>query len=231
MYNAHMAENESLQFFCPVCHDGFTEDDIARGIAIRRYDDCRRHFVEKFPSECTAHPGTLVSARCQYCGQHVCENCIIELAGRKVCQKCKPAIIGSLITGKPPAKPPRHIRRLWHPVRIGKGLLNLLARRRRKRLIREFYEAEGQAPGRKASPSPEETRMQLLFLLGFLSFIPVAGLVFGLFGAGYYWKLSADDRLRPGFRKYLGVLLPVGGLVFNLWFATFYMGHHLRRGA
>lgn len=227
-----MAESELPQFFCPVCQDAFTEDDISRGIAVRRHDEvyCREHFIERFPSECLAHPGTLVSIRCQYCGQHVCENCIIDLAGKKVCQKCKPAVIGSLITGKPPAKPPRHMRRLWHPVRIGRGLLNLLARRRRKRLIRDFYEAEGQAPGRSTGPSPEETRMHLLFLLGFLSFIPAAGLVFGLFAVGYYWKLSADDKLKRGFRKHLSILLPIGGLVFNLWFATFYMGLRLTSG-
>jgi hypothetical protein len=209
-----------------VCHDGFTKDDIARGIAIRRYDEvyCRGHFIEKFPSECLYHPGTLVSMRCQYCGQQVCENCIIDLAGKKVCQKCKPAVIASLITGKPPAKPPRHMRRLWHPVRIGKGLMNLLARRRRKRLIREFYEAEGQSPDSRARSTPEAARMQVLFLLGFLSYIPVVGMLFGLFAVGYYWRLSADDKLKHGLLTYAAILLPIGGLVFNLWFATLWAG-------
>ncbi len=224
MYNARMTESETPEFFCPVCHNGFTEDDIVRGIAIRRYDEvyCREHFIEKFPSECLYHPGTLISIRCQYCGQQVCENCIIDLAGKKVCQRCKPAVIASLITGKPPAKPPRHMRRLWHPVRIGKGLLNLLARRRRKRLIDEYYEAAGQIPGKKARKSPEEMRMHVLFLFGFLSYIPLSGMLFGLFAIGYYWKLSADNKLKRGPKKYLSVLLPIGGLVFNLWFATLY---------
>jgi len=217
-----MAKNESPQYFCPVCHDGFTEDEIARGIAIRRHDEvyCREHFIDKFPSECIAHPGTLISIRCQYCGQQVCENCIIELAGKIVCQKCKPAVMASLITGKPPAMPLRHMRRFWHPVRIGKGLLNLLARRRRKRIIREFYEAEGQIPGATPHRSPEETRIYILLLLGFLSYFPVAGLFFGLFAIGYYWKASSDNKLKRGIQKYLVILLPIGGLIFNLGLAT-----------
>ncbi len=97
-----MQEEPKPQFYCPECQVGLTEDDILDGLAVRRYDEvyCYKHFKEKFPNECEEHPGKLVSARCSRCGRPLCDDCAVELVGRKFCRTCKLARVHELRTGE-----------------------------------------------------------------------------------------------------------------------------------
>ena len=110
-----MLRKRKPDFFCYECRAGITEKDIESGQAVRRYDRvyCLEHFNELFPDECPGHPGTEATEKCSLCGRLVCENCIIELADKKFCAACKPAVIGEFITGQP-ATPPR-IKRFFKP--------------------------------------------------------------------------------------------------------------------
>lgn len=98
-----MPEEPKPQYFCPECQAGLTEDDILDGLAVRRFDEvyCYRHFKEKFPDECEEHPGKPVSGRCSRCGRPICDDCAVELVGRKFCRTCKLARVHELRTGQP----------------------------------------------------------------------------------------------------------------------------------
>lgn len=132
-----MDEPMEPRYFCPVCQTGFSEEAIDEGAAIKRYNEvyCREHFREKFPDECIDHPGTLVSAQCSRCGRRVCENCYIELRGKKICGRCKPARMVEMVTGRPAR---RVEKRYWGPARIARGLVDRFRARRREMVRREW---------------------------------------------------------------------------------------------
>jgi hypothetical protein len=50
---------------------------------------CRECFRREFPVECEVHPGSKLTAQCFVCNSMCCENCVIELADRLVCSRCK----------------------------------------------------------------------------------------------------------------------------------------------
>ncbi len=153
-----MQEKRKPDFFCPVCQAGISEDDIREGAAIRRYHEvyCREHFREKFPDECENHPGTLVTAQCDQCGRWVCDDCLIDLAGEKVCQRCKPARIGEIITGQPATQV---VRKRWKPLTMGKDAI----RRVGAKLFRQRYKSEpvDQDGLLEKRPAPHEKRYEL----------------------------------------------------------------------
>ena len=97
-----MAEMEKEQFYCAVCKRPVTRRDIDRGAAVVRFGEvlCLEHFDELYPDECISHPGEKVTTQCDYCGRWACDNCFIEIDGKKVCRQCKPAVVGEFITGK-----------------------------------------------------------------------------------------------------------------------------------
>jgi hypothetical protein len=98
-----MAVNkEQHEYFCAACGGGIAEEEFEAGGAIRREDKtyCRKCFRQKFPDECEAHPGAKASVRCSVCRRTCCENCVIEIAGKQVCSRCKDWALGKLEDGE-----------------------------------------------------------------------------------------------------------------------------------
>ena len=151
-----MQKEPAPQFYCPVCRAGITQNDIDSGAAIRRYHEvyCLEHFREKFPDECEGHPGTPVTAQCGQCGRWVCDDCLIDLAGEKVCAKCKPARIGEIITGQPAAQV---VRKRWKPLTMGKNAIRQVG----AKLFRKRYNVEpidrGTLQEKRPSKDPYKT--------------------------------------------------------------------------
>jgi len=97
-----MAEMDKEQFYCAFCKRPVTRRDLDKGAAVERFGEilCIEHFNELYPDECISHPGQKVTTQCDYCGRWACDNCFIEIDGKKVCSRCKPAVIGEFITGR-----------------------------------------------------------------------------------------------------------------------------------
>ncbi len=98
-----MAVNkEQHEYFCAACGGGIEEKEFKSGKAIRRKDKayCRKCFKKAFPDECEAHPGVKATVRCSVCRRMCCENCVIEIAGKQVCSRCKDWALGKLADGE-----------------------------------------------------------------------------------------------------------------------------------
>lgn len=98
-----MAVNEEQHaYFCAACGDAITEADFKAGEAIHREDKayCRKCFRKTYPDECEMHPGVEVSVRCSVCMRMYCENCVIEIAGKQVCSRCKDWALDKLADGE-----------------------------------------------------------------------------------------------------------------------------------
>jgi hypothetical protein len=98
-----MAVNgEQHEYFCTACGDAIAEADFEAGKAIRREEKayCRKCFRKAFPEECEAHPGVKATVRCSVCRRMCCENCVIEIAGKHVCSRCKGWALNKLADGE-----------------------------------------------------------------------------------------------------------------------------------
>ncbi len=179
-----MRRKSKPDFFCSACKAPLTEKDISRATAIRRYDQvyCLEHFNELFPDECPGHPGTVATTRCSLCGRLVCENCIIELAGKLFCASCKPAVVGEFITGQP-AKPPR-IRRFFKPFRLI------------KRVARRFKPPPEKVPLTVREIRKHYTAHDMLTLAVACLVLPIAGSIFTFITFLRY--RSSIKKLRSG---------------------------------
>jgi len=89
---------QTIQHYCKVCNAAFTEEDILDGLAVRRFEDvyCRKHFRSEHPDECEQHPGTKAVTQCGRCGMPLCQNCVIEVQGERLCSRCKRRVLGEL---------------------------------------------------------------------------------------------------------------------------------------
>jgi hypothetical protein len=90
------------EYFCAACGGSITEEEFEDGKAIRRDDKayCRRCFRKEFPDECEFHPGERLSVVCAICKRMYCKNCVIEIAGKLVCSRCKNWALGKLADGE-----------------------------------------------------------------------------------------------------------------------------------
>ena len=170
-----MSEPQKQRFFCSLCGSEISENDILSGAAIRRFHEiyCLEHFNEKFPDECLSHPGTAVTTQCSHCGRWACDDCFVELAGKKVCHQCKPAILGELITGQPALVVEKR-KRGFRPFRIGRDVIRRLAGRRKERVIKRYLEAEPSGPQPKPLDPDKAAFASGLLGLALPIFIPAA---------------------------------------------------------
>lgn len=98
-----MAVNEEhREYFCAACGDSVTENDFEAGKAMRRKKKvyCRKCFRKTFPDECEMHPGVKVSVQCSVCMRLYCQNCVIEIAGKQICSRCKDWALDKLADGE-----------------------------------------------------------------------------------------------------------------------------------
>ncbi len=92
---------------CSSCGGTVTAEDLAKGRAFRRGGKvyCRRCMRKEFPDECRNHPGVKTDGKCAMCRSPYCSDCLVEIGGVKVCEKCKPAVLEMLRKGEDIGKP------------------------------------------------------------------------------------------------------------------------------
>ena len=102
-----MTESEDIERYCCICGAVTVEKDSGSGRAVERDGKvyCRECFRREFPGECEAHPGSKLTAQCFVCNSMCCENCVIEIADRLVCSRCKDWALERIRNGLPLIKP------------------------------------------------------------------------------------------------------------------------------
>lgn len=87
------------RYFCPVCGAGFGEKQSRYGVSIVRGGDvyCHACFKKAFPDECENHPGVKATRSCAVCEKRFCVNCVTEIQGREVCNRCKGRVLTGLL--------------------------------------------------------------------------------------------------------------------------------------
>lgn len=106
-----MTESEDIERYCCICGAVTVEEDSGGSRAVERDGKayCLKCFRREFPDECEAHPGSKLTAQCFVCNSMCCENCVIEIAGKLVCSRCKDWALERIRNGLPlitPEVPP-----------------------------------------------------------------------------------------------------------------------------
>ncbi len=106
-----MTATQNFEHHCCICGGGVEEEGSGNNRAVEREGKtyCRECFRKEFPDECEFHPGSRLTTQCFVCRRMCCENCVIEIAGKQVCSRCKDWALDRIRNGLPlitPEVPP-----------------------------------------------------------------------------------------------------------------------------